>query len=58
MVKLQEIHMQNIHKEHKQYQDTTNKNLEKTQNQLNELREDFNEHQSGTKYTIAVELFD
>jgi hypothetical protein len=36
----------------KKYQDTTNKRLEKTQKQLNELREDFNKHQSKTKVTI------
>jgi hypothetical protein len=42
---------QNVQDELKQYQDTTNKKLEKTQKQLNELRED-NKLQSETKETI------
>jgi F0F1-type ATP synthase membrane subunit b/b' len=41
----------------KKFQDTTNKELEKTQKQLNELREDFNKHQSETKDTIKRELW-
>jgi predicted alpha/beta-fold hydrolase len=32
----------NIQKQPKEYQNHTNKKLEKTQKQLNELREDFN----------------
>jgi hypothetical protein len=38
------------------FQDTTNKNLEKTQKQLNELRVDGNKHQSETKETIKKEI--
>jgi hypothetical protein len=33
-------------------QDTTNKKLEKTQKELNELKKDFNKHQNETKETI------
>jgi hypothetical protein len=36
----------------KKFQDTKNKEHEKTQKQINELREDFNKHQSETKDTI------
>jgi uncharacterized membrane-anchored protein YhcB (DUF1043 family) len=36
----------------KKFQDTTNKELEKTQKQINELREDFHKHQSKTKVMI------
>jgi hypothetical protein len=36
----------------KQYQDTTSKKLEKTQEQLNELREDLNTLHSERKDTI------
>jgi F0F1-type ATP synthase membrane subunit b/b' len=50
--KLKETVKHNVEDELKQYQDTTNKKLEKTQKQLNELREDFNKHQSETKDTI------
>jgi hypothetical protein len=39
----------------KKYQDTKNKEHEKTQKQINELREDFNKHQSETKNTIKKE---
>jgi uncharacterized protein involved in exopolysaccharide biosynthesis len=35
----------NIQKQLKEYQDNTNKKLEKTQKQLNELRENFNKLQ-------------
>jgi hypothetical protein len=36
----------------KKFQDIKNKEQEKTQTQINELREDFNKHQSETKDTI------
>jgi succinate dehydrogenase/fumarate reductase flavoprotein subunit len=39
--KLQDTMNQNVQDALKKYQDTTNKKLEKTQKQLNELREDF-----------------
>jgi hypothetical protein len=40
----------------KKFQNTTNKKPEKTQKQLNELREDFNKHQSETKDTTKTEI--
>jgi glutamyl-tRNA reductase len=50
MKKLQDMVNQKIQDALKKFQDTTNKNkLEKTQKQLNELREDFNKHQSKTR---------
>jgi uncharacterized membrane-anchored protein YhcB (DUF1043 family) len=52
MKKLQETVTQNIQNELKQHQDTTGKTLKKTQKQLNELRENFNKHQSETKESI------
>jgi predicted translin family RNA/ssDNA-binding protein len=39
----------NISKQHKEYQDSTNKKLEKTPEQLNSLREDFNKLQNENK---------
>jgi hypothetical protein len=36
----------------KKSQNTKNKELEKTQKQIKELREDFNKHKSETKNTI------
>jgi hypothetical protein len=36
----------------KKFQDTKNKEHENTQKEINELREDFNKHQSETKDTI------
>jgi hypothetical protein len=42
MEKLQEKVKQNIQNQLKEYQDNTNKKLEKTQKQLNELRENLN----------------
>jgi DNA repair ATPase RecN len=52
MEKLQEMTKQNVQNELKQYQDILNKKLEKTQKQLNELREGFNKHQSERKKII------
>jgi type I site-specific restriction endonuclease len=40
----------------KKFQDTKNKECEHTQKQINELREDFNKHQSETKGTIKTEI--
>jgi hypothetical protein len=56
MDKLQETFKQNVQDELKQYQDVTNKKLEKTQKQLNELREDFNKYQGKTKETSKKEI--
>jgi hypothetical protein len=43
---------QNVQDTLKKFQDTKNKYHEKTQKQINEIREDFNKHQSNTKDTI------
>jgi chromosome segregation ATPase len=42
----------------KKFQDTTNKEFEKTQKQLHELKENFNKHQSETKDTIKTEIYE
>jgi predicted RNase H-like nuclease (RuvC/YqgF family) len=56
MEKLQDRVKQKVQDELKQYQDTTSKKHEKTQKQLNELREDFGKLQSETKDTIKKEI--
>jgi hypothetical protein len=43
---------QNVQGAFKKFQDTKNKEHEKTQKQVNELREDFNRYQSETKDTL------
>jgi hypothetical protein len=40
---------QNVQDALKKFQDTKNKKHKKTQKQINELREDFNKHQSEAK---------
>jgi hypothetical protein len=40
----------------KKFQDTKNKEHEKTREEINELREDFNIHQSETMDTIKREI--
>jgi F0F1-type ATP synthase membrane subunit b/b' len=52
MEKIQHMINQNVKDALKKFQDTKNKEHEKTQKQINELREDFNKHQSETKDTI------
>jgi hypothetical protein len=52
MEKLQGIINQKVLYTPKNYQDTTNKKIEKTQEQINKLREDFNKLQNETKETI------
>jgi hypothetical protein len=47
---------QKVQNKLKKYQDTTNKKLEKTQKQLNELGEDFNK--SETKEIINKEIYE
>jgi acyl-CoA reductase-like NAD-dependent aldehyde dehydrogenase len=49
MEKLQNTVNKKVQDALKNFQDTTNEKLEKTQKQLNELREDFNKHQCETK---------
>jgi uncharacterized protein Yka (UPF0111/DUF47 family) len=44
--KLEDMVAQKVEDALKKYWDTTNKKLEKTQKQLNELREDFDKHKS------------
>jgi F0F1-type ATP synthase membrane subunit b/b' len=43
---------QNVQDAREKFQDSKNKEHEKTQKQTSELREDFNKHESGTKDTI------
>jgi type I site-specific restriction endonuclease len=43
---------QNVQDTLKKFQDTKNKDRDKTQKKIKELREDFNKHQSETKATI------
>jgi ferritin-like metal-binding protein YciE len=57
MKKLQEKVKQNIQNKWKEYQDIINKKLEKTQKQLNELREDFNRLPNETKENIKKEIY-
>jgi hypothetical protein len=44
MEKIPDMVNQNVQDAFKRVQDTKNKEYEKTQKQLNELREDFNKH--------------
>jgi hypothetical protein len=52
MEKILDVINQNVKDALEKFQDTKNKEHEKTQKQTNELREDFNTHQSKTKETI------
>jgi hypothetical protein len=52
MEKILDMVNQNVQDTLKKFQDTKNKYHEKTQKQINEIREDFNKHQSNTKDTI------
>jgi hypothetical protein len=52
MEKIQDVVNQNVQDTHKKFQDTKNKENEKTQKQINELRKNFNKHQTETKYNI------
>jgi site-specific DNA-adenine methylase len=52
MEKILDMVKQNVQDALKKFQDTKHKEHEKTQKQINELREDFNKHQSETKDTI------
>jgi uncharacterized protein involved in exopolysaccharide biosynthesis len=47
---------QNVEDALKKFQDTKKKEYEKTQKQINVLREDFNKHQSETKDTKKKEI--
>jgi hypothetical protein len=56
MEKVLDMVKQNVQDALKKFQDTKNKEHEKTQEQINELREDFNKHQSETKDTIKRDM--
>jgi Zn-finger protein len=49
MEKILDMVNQNVQDALKKFQDTKNKKHKKTQKQINELREDFNKHQSEAK---------
>jgi hypothetical protein len=59
MEEITEIFMQKILEQDavKKFQGTKNKYHEKTQKQINELRKDFNKHQSETKDTMKKEMY-
>jgi hypothetical protein len=52
MEKLIDMVNQNVQNALKKFQDTKNKEHEKTQKQMNKLRMDFKKHQSETKDTM------
>jgi hypothetical protein len=56
MEKILDMVKQNVQDALKKFQDTKNKEHEKTQKQIKEHREDFNKHQSETKGTIKGEI--
>jgi hypothetical protein len=56
MEKILEIVNENVQHALKKFQDTKNKEHEKTQKQVNELRGVLNKHQSETKDTIKREI--
>jgi hypothetical protein len=53
MEKILHVVYQNVQDAIKKFQDTKNKDYEKTQKQSNELRGALNKHQSETKNTIS-----
>jgi hypothetical protein len=56
MEKILDMVNQNVQDTLKKFHDTKNKEHEKTQKQIKELREDINKHQSETKDTIKQEI--
>jgi hypothetical protein len=58
MEKLQDTVNQKVQDALKKFEDTTNKELAKTQKQLNELRVDFNKHQHEAKETIEKKIYE
>jgi hypothetical protein len=56
MEKILDIVNQNAQDALKKFQNTKNKEHEKTQKQIKELREDFNKHHSETKDTIKIDI--
>jgi microcompartment protein CcmL/EutN len=57
MEKIVDMVYQNVQDALKKFQDTKNKEHEKTQKQINEFREDFDKHQSETKDVIKREIY-
>jgi predicted nucleic acid-binding Zn-ribbon protein len=57
MEKIVDMVNQNVQDALKKFQDTKNKEHEKTQKQINEFREDFDKHQSETKDVIKREIY-
>jgi uncharacterized protein involved in exopolysaccharide biosynthesis len=57
MEKILDMINQNVQDALKKFQDTKNKEHEKTQKQINELSENFNKHQSETKDTLKKERY-
>jgi phage-related protein len=57
MEKILDIVNQNVQDSLKKFQDTKNKEHEKTWKQIKELSEDVKEQQSETKNTIKREIF-
>jgi signal transduction histidine kinase len=55
MEKILDMVNQNVHNALKTLQDTKNKEHDKTQKEIKELREDTNKHQSETKDTVKKE---
>jgi hypothetical protein len=58
MEKILNMVNQNVQDSLKKFQDTKNKEPEKTHKQIKELREDFNKHQTETKETIKREIYE
>jgi chromosome segregation ATPase len=58
MEKILDMENQKAQDAFKKFQDTKTKEHEKTQKLINELREDFNKHQSETKDTIKKEIYE
>jgi uncharacterized phage infection (PIP) family protein YhgE len=56
MEKILDMINQNVQDEHKKFQDTKNKEYEKTQVQINELRRVLNKQQSKTENTTNKEI--
>jgi molecular chaperone DnaK (HSP70) len=56
MEKMLDMVNQNVQDALKKFQDTKNKEHEKTQKQITELRKDFNKHQSEIKDTIRRKI--
>jgi hypothetical protein len=56
MEKILDMYNQNVQNAFKKFQNTKNKEREKTQKQINEIREDFNKHKSETNDTIKRKI--